>query len=596
MDSVDEKLPISVIVPVKNEAANMRRCLENLQWADEIFVVDSQSEDDTAKISEEMGAQVVQFHFNGVYPKKKNWSLENLPMRNEWVLIVDADEVIPQALHAEIAEAIKSTDVDGYHMHFRYMFLEKPLYHCGYSGLWVLRLFRHKLGRYEKMPVTPESRTGDNEAHEHIILEGRSERLNTSVMHYAYPSIDAWVEKHNRYSNWEAVLYEQFRSDGFAEGERKLDRSKRMKRKIKALYLRLPFRYVARFIYAYIFRLGFLDGKTGFIFCSLLAFYDFLSWAKVIEKRKVLEAKRKSAQPSGDKATGPSADAQSVAAKPPPAGPPKVSVLILSLNEEVNLSACIESVSWCDDVVVFDSFSSDKTEQIATTAGARFFQREFDDYASQRNAALEEVQYKHPWVFMLDADERFTPELTDEIATILPETNDQVSLIRLRRKDMFMDRWIKHSSGYPTWFGRLMRVGKIKFERKVHEHCYADGEEGFLQSHMVHYPFSKGVNYWLERHNIYSTMEAEIRMQRKQEKLRWGDLFSSDPAKRRKAGKKVAYSMPLRPSLVFMYLYICRLGILDGVVGLRYCMLRFIYEIMINTKIKELKHRIKSGQ
>ncbi|KKK65699.1 hypothetical protein LCGC14_2971520, partial [marine sediment metagenome] len=371
---------------VKNEAANMRRCLESLQWADEVFVVDSQSEDDTAKISEEMGAQVVQFHFNGVYPKKKNWSLENLPMRNEWVQIVDADEVIPSALQAEIAAAIKRSDVDGYYMHFRYMFLGKPLYHCGYSGLWVLRLFRHKLGRYEKMPVTAESRTGDNEAHEHIILDGRSERLKTSVMHYAYPSIDAWVEKHNRYSNWEAVLYEQFRSDGFAEGERKLDRGKRMKRKIKAIYLRLPFRYVFRFVYAYIFRLGFLDGKIGFIFCSLLAFYDFLSWAKVMEKRKLLEARLKSTQPSHDKTITRSADAQGPAPEQPAVGPPKISVLILTLNEEVDLPACMESVSWCDDVVIFDSFSSDRTEQIATAAGARFFQREFDDYASQRNA------------------------------------------------------------------------------------------------------------------------------------------------------------------------------------------------------------------
>ena len=200
-------------------------------------------------------------------------------------MIVDADEVIPPELEEEIAHAVTRTDVDGYHLHFRYMFLGRPIRHCGYSKLWVMRVFKHRLGRYEKMPVSPGSRTGDNEAHEHIILDGVSERLETSVLHYAYPSIDAWVEKHNRYANWEADLYEKFRHGAFAEGERKLERHKRLKRRIKAVYLRLPFRYLLRFIYAYILRLGFLDGKRGFILCVLLSFYDFLSWAKVEEKR-----------------------------------------------------------------------------------------------------------------------------------------------------------------------------------------------------------------------------------------------------------------------------------------------------------------------
>lgn len=285
MPSAAEKVPVSVIVPVKNEAHNIPRCLRALGFADEVFVVDSQSTDGTIQAAEAEGAEVVQFHFNGVYPKKKNWALENLPFRNEWVLIVDADEVIPPDLADEIRLAVTRPKADGYYLHFRYMFLGKPIRHCGYSGLWVLRLFRHKLGRYEKMPVRPGSRTGDNEAHEHVILDGASERLNTSVLHYAYPSIDAWVEKHNRYSNWEAELYEQFRSGAFGSGEQKLDRTRRWKRKLKQVYLRLPFRWLVRFAYAYFFRLGFLDGKAGYILCKLLSFYDFLSWAKVQERK-----------------------------------------------------------------------------------------------------------------------------------------------------------------------------------------------------------------------------------------------------------------------------------------------------------------------
>lgn len=279
------KVPVSVIVPVKNEAPNMERCLSNLAWADEVFVVDSQSADGTVETAARLGATVVQFRFNGVYPKKKNWSLENLPLRNEWVLIVDADEVIPPDLQAQIAETVRAPDADGYYLHFTYMFLGRKIRHCGYASLWVLRLFRHKLGRYEKMPVTPGSRTGDNEAHEHVILEGTTRRLPGSVLHYAYPSIDAWVEKHNRYSNWEAELYSQFVAGGFRSGEQHMDGTRRLKRRVKVLYLRLPFRYVLRFFYHYVIRLGFLDGKPGFILCGLLGFYEFLSWSKVYERR-----------------------------------------------------------------------------------------------------------------------------------------------------------------------------------------------------------------------------------------------------------------------------------------------------------------------
>ncbi len=281
------KVPVSVLVPVKNEKANITRGLSNLQWANEVFVVDSGSTDGTIEEAERLGAQVVQFHFNGTYPKKKNWSLENLPFRNEWVLIVDADEVIPEDLRQRIADKVKDPDADGYYLHFTYMFLDYKIKHCGYASLWVLRLFKHRLGRYERMAVTPGSKTGDNEAHEHVILDGTAKKLPGSVLHYAYPSIDSWVEKHNRYSNWEADLYEQFVKGSFREGEEKISRTRRLKRRIKSLYLKMPFRYVARFFYHYVIRLGFLDGKPGFILCVLLGFYDFLSWAKVYERKRL---------------------------------------------------------------------------------------------------------------------------------------------------------------------------------------------------------------------------------------------------------------------------------------------------------------------
>jgi glycosyltransferase involved in cell wall biosynthesis len=278
------KARLSVIVPVKNEAENLRRCLPALAWADEVFVVDSQSHDETPLVAAEHGAHVVQFHFNGTYPKKKNWSLENLPFRNEWVLIVDADEVVVPELAQEIARRIAADEADGFYLNMKYYFLGRRIRHCGYAEAWNLRLFKHRLGRYEKMPVRPGAQTGDNEAHEHVELRGdrRPLRLVHELDHYAYPTISAWVEKHNRYARWEAEMYERFLSEPIPPS---IGAGKRFKRYLKKVYLRLPMRPLVRFFYSYVVRLGFLDGKPGLVFCTLLSFYDFLAWANVYERR-----------------------------------------------------------------------------------------------------------------------------------------------------------------------------------------------------------------------------------------------------------------------------------------------------------------------
>jgi glycosyltransferase involved in cell wall biosynthesis len=276
------KSKLSVIVPVKNEAENLARSLPALAWADEIFVVDSQSTDGTERVAAEFGASVVQFRYSGTYPKKKNWALDNLQFRNEWVLIVDADEVVPPDLADEIAARIAADEAEGYYLNSRYYFLGRRIRHCGYSECWNLRLFKHQLGRYEKMPDDTAGRAGDNEAHEHVELEGRVLRLRCELEHHAYPTVAVWVEKHNRYAIWEAANYERFVSEPIPTT---IGRSKRLKRALKKIVLRLPLRPVVRFVYAYFLRLGFLDGKPGFYFCGLLAFYDFLAQVNLYERR-----------------------------------------------------------------------------------------------------------------------------------------------------------------------------------------------------------------------------------------------------------------------------------------------------------------------
>ncbi|HEY8834609.1 MAG TPA: glycosyltransferase family 2 protein [Chthoniobacterales bacterium] len=274
------RVPVSVIVPIKNEAGNLRRCLQSVRWADEVFVVDSQSTDGSIEIAQEHEAQVVQFQFNGTWPKKKNWALENLPFRNEWIFILDADEVLPPAAEQEFVEAITGAgEIAGYWINRRFMFMGKWLRHSYYPN-WNLRLFRHSLGRYEKL-TDADTRSGDNEVHEHVIVRGSTGRLHCEMDHYAFPTVEVFIEKHNRYSNWEARVSADQKLSGSAARISSGEVGRR--RKLKQFSQRLPFRPLLRFLYIYVWQKGFLDGREGYYFARLHAVYEFLSVAKTYE-------------------------------------------------------------------------------------------------------------------------------------------------------------------------------------------------------------------------------------------------------------------------------------------------------------------------
>jgi glycosyltransferase involved in cell wall biosynthesis len=281
---MSEKVPISFLIPVKNEASNLPRCLDAISWADEIFVVDSNSTDGTQRIAEERNAKVVQFAFNGRWPKKKNWALENLPFKHEWVFILDADEVLPPGTDKEIDAIVRNSKgtLNGYWINRRFMFMGRWLKHAYYPN-WNLRLLKHRLGRYEKL-TDIETASGDNEVHEHIIVQGEAGWLKSEMDHYAFPSVDVFVEKHNRYSNWEARVTVENSLKATAEQIQSQDVGWR--RRLKALSQKLPFRPLQRFLYVYLFQRGFLDGAEGYYFARLHAFYEFLCVAKTHELRK----------------------------------------------------------------------------------------------------------------------------------------------------------------------------------------------------------------------------------------------------------------------------------------------------------------------
>lgn len=286
---MNTKVRVSILVPIKNEAANLPRCLGSVQWAGEIVVVDSESTDGSIGIAESLGATVHQFQFNGTWPKKKNWALANVPFRYEWVFILDADEALPESAEEEFRRIVDdpSSAHQGYWINRRFMFMDKWLKHAYYPN-WNLRLFLHSLGRYEKLTETA-TESGDNEVHEHIILRGSTGRLASEMDHFAFPSVDVFIEKHNRYSNWEARVNLDPHA-GSKAGDLQNLRVK-TRRLIKGLARHLPFRPLLRFFYVYFWQMGCLDGREGYYFARLHALYEFLSIAKTYELRKRRQAR-----------------------------------------------------------------------------------------------------------------------------------------------------------------------------------------------------------------------------------------------------------------------------------------------------------------
>jgi glycosyltransferase involved in cell wall biosynthesis len=265
----------------------------------------------------------------------------------------------------------------------------------------------------------------------------------------------------------------------------------------------------------------------------------------------------------------------------------KIAALIITKNEEVTIAACIASCTFADRVIVLDSHSEDATRDIAMKLGADVHTRPFDDYAQQRNAALE-IAAEYDWVLMIDADERCTPELAAEIVTTSRSAPADIALYRVRRKDMFFGSWLRRASGYPTWFSRLVRPRRSRVVRAINEECVVEGGEGRLQGHLLHEPFAKGVSHWIDRHNRYSTLEALQLTNERRRGLGGLETLNSTYASGRRFLKQVFYRLPCRPTVAFLYLYILRGGFLDGVGGYRYCRLRAMYEYMIVLKMAEL--------
>lgn len=270
------------------------------------------------------------------------------------------------------------------------------------------------------------------------------------------------------------------------------------------------------------------------------------------------------------------------------------SVLILTKNEEQDLPGCLASVASCDDIHVLDSVSSDRTQEIARRAGALVTERFFDGYASQRNAGLA-LPFKHDWVLILDADERVPVALIEEINQFVQVVPDSVAGARMRRRDIWWGRWLRHAQISP-FYVRLVRIGRAHYEREINEVLVVDGEIADMFQSFDHYPFSKGMDHWIAKHNTYSRMEADLIAKRQVIEPSWKlAFFASDFNERRLHQKAIFYRLPGRPFIKFLYMMIWRRAFLDGWPGIRYALIQSIYEYFIVLKTKEMEFQKQSN-
>lgn len=266
-------------------------------------------------------------------------------------------------------------------------------------------------------------------------------------------------------------------------------------------------------------------------------------------------------------------------------------MIVLTHNEAINIRDCLLSVAWADQVIVVDSGSQDETLAIArqTLPQVHIAERPFDDFGGQRNFALSLPEIRHEWVLFLDADERCTPALRAELEGAMVKQNEVVGYY-LTCRNFFLGKWIRRCTLYPSWQLRFLKRGKVHYRKEGHgQREVTDGKLDYLHQPYDHYGFSQGIAHWVARHNAYSTNEVELIHRLRSEPLGLGQLFGSQIERRRTLKRMASRLEGLRPWARFLYLYLWRMGFLDGRAGWVFCLLRLSHEIHIFAKLRELK-------
>jgi glycosyltransferase involved in cell wall biosynthesis len=248
-----------------------------------VYVIDSQSADESVELARTAGARVVQFHYRGGWPKKRQWALDTLPLKNDWVLLLDADEAVTPALIREIRSVIDNPERNGYYLALQMWFLGRPLRFSG-ARFWKMSLFRRNKARFECRLAAQDNSMADMEIHEHVMVNGPTAFLKEPLMHHNVDSLSRYIRKHDEYSNWESEVLS--RVPGPEDLQPRLFGSQAQRRRwLKKRLFAVPGFPVALFLYRYLFCLGFLDGIPGLIYCGFQAVQMFHTKAKMYEIR-----------------------------------------------------------------------------------------------------------------------------------------------------------------------------------------------------------------------------------------------------------------------------------------------------------------------
>ncbi len=271
-----------------------------------------------------------------------------------------------------------------------------------------------------------------------------------------------------------------------------------------------------------------------------------------------------------------------------------ISVIILTKNEEQDLPGCLQHLRWCDDVHVLDSGSTDATLDIAKSFNANISYNKFESFGEQRNHALDHLKLKYTWVLFLDADEVVTPEFVNEINETVAEIDANTAGFYCCWKMMLEDRWLKHCDNFPKWQFRLLNKAKARFTDFGHgqKEGEVQGEIKYIREPYLHYSFSKGWAQWIARHNVYSSQEAQARIE-KRPPLK--TIFAKNTSVRNPALKSWLSKIPGWPLFRFLHTYFINLGFLEGTPGFIYCVNMSYHEFLIQIKMREFK-RGKNGK
>lgn len=276
------------MIAAKNEEPNIAKCIMALSEFARVIVIDSQSSDNTASIVTDLGAELVQFRYEGGYPKKRQWAMETLDIQTPWTLLLDADEVATEDFIAELKSAIqRSNSYNAYLITKGFHFLGRRFRFGGFSHAAVL-LFRTGTAKFEHL-LNESCDALDMEIHERLLVSGSVGRIKSPLVHEDFKGLEAYISRHNKYSTWEGKIRFQHLADrkwgSNSIAPSLLGNCQERRRFLKAFAIRTPFEPLFWFLYHYVIRLGFLEGRSGLIASQIRSSYIAQARAKVYELR-----------------------------------------------------------------------------------------------------------------------------------------------------------------------------------------------------------------------------------------------------------------------------------------------------------------------